>query len=232
MDASAVLNLEVPYNTADKSAPAVSVGGPSSDASKAAPSGGLMKEWNDWLRQPGNSGALITAGLNMMQPIGVGQSTLGHIARAVGKGAEAKAEYQKTQQEAQSAQVENQYKKSLGDYYAAGGASLRHSLTPGQVLSDQDRNTTLYKSILDDVLKQNFDLIGQNPSDAELQAASEQADKIFQLVRAKGGGAAAGGGVAGVPSLAATTGSAPPVTKIDTQGRKWQVQNGQWVQVK
>src|SRR5258706_2138748 len=110
MDLGAVLNP-----TSESSGPpATSLGGPSYDASKPKAGGGLMDQWNSWLQQPGNQGALISAGLQMMQPIGVGQSVLGHVARAIGKGAEAKTELQQTG-------VENRLKTAQSQYYETGG---------------------------------------------------------------------------------------------------------------
>lgn len=46
-------------------------------------------QWDDWLQRPGNRTALLQMGLQMMQPVGIGQTVGGHIAQSVGAGAEA-----------------------------------------------------------------------------------------------------------------------------------------------
>lgn len=60
--------------------------GASSDASQK---GTLSKMWDSWTSHPSNNAALINFGLQMMQPIGAGQSQMGHFAQAIGAGAEA-----------------------------------------------------------------------------------------------------------------------------------------------
>lgn len=48
-------------------------------------------QWDDWLQRPGNRSALLQMGLQMMQPVGIGQTVGGHIAQSVGAGGEAVA---------------------------------------------------------------------------------------------------------------------------------------------
>lgn len=50
---------------------------------------GLTQQWDDFIQRPGNRQALLQIGLNMMQPVGFGQTTGGHIAQAIGAGGEA-----------------------------------------------------------------------------------------------------------------------------------------------
>lgn len=46
-------------------------------------------QWDDYLNRPGNRQALLQIGLQLMQPVGIGQNTGGHIAQAIGAGGEA-----------------------------------------------------------------------------------------------------------------------------------------------
>jgi hypothetical protein len=46
-------------------------------------------QWDDFLNRPGNRQALLQIGLNMMQPLAMGQTVGGHIGQAVGAGGEA-----------------------------------------------------------------------------------------------------------------------------------------------
>lgn len=48
-------------------------------------------QWDDWLQRPGNRTALLQMGLQMMQPVGIGQTVGGHIAQSIGAGGEAVA---------------------------------------------------------------------------------------------------------------------------------------------
>lgn len=46
-------------------------------------------QWDDFINRPGNRQALLQIGLQMMQPVAIGQTTGGHIAQAIGAGGEA-----------------------------------------------------------------------------------------------------------------------------------------------
>lgn len=46
-------------------------------------------QWDDYLNRPGNRQALMQIGLQMMQPMAMGQTVGGHIAQSIGAGGEA-----------------------------------------------------------------------------------------------------------------------------------------------
>jgi len=46
-------------------------------------------KWDDFMQRPGNRQALLQIGLQMMQPVGIGQTAGGHIAQSIGAGGEA-----------------------------------------------------------------------------------------------------------------------------------------------
>lgn len=46
-------------------------------------------QWDSWMERPGNRQALLQMGLQMMQPVAMGQTVGGHIGQAVGAGGEA-----------------------------------------------------------------------------------------------------------------------------------------------
>lgn len=50
---------------------------------------GLMGRWADWMSNDSNRAALLQFGLSMMQPVGLGQTPLGHTAQAIGQSGEA-----------------------------------------------------------------------------------------------------------------------------------------------
>jgi hypothetical protein len=46
-------------------------------------------QWDDWLNRPGNRTALLQMGLQLMQPVGIGQTAGGALAQGIGAGGEA-----------------------------------------------------------------------------------------------------------------------------------------------
>jgi hypothetical protein len=55
-------------------------------AQPATPTQGqdTLQQWNDWMSTPDNRAALVQFGLQLMQPVGLGQTPGGHFAQAVG----------------------------------------------------------------------------------------------------------------------------------------------------
>lgn len=49
----------------------------------------MLEQWGAALRDPGMRAGIMQMGLQLMQPMGFGQSSLGHLAQAVGAGGEA-----------------------------------------------------------------------------------------------------------------------------------------------
>jgi len=50
-----------------------------------------QSQWDSWLERPGNRTAMLQMGLQLMQPVAIGQTPLGHIGEAIGAGGEAVA---------------------------------------------------------------------------------------------------------------------------------------------
>lgn len=63
---------------------------PEAGAPSTPASAGMSRRWSDWIADPANSAMLLQTGINMLQPMGIGQTTLGGIAAAVGGGMEAR----------------------------------------------------------------------------------------------------------------------------------------------
>ena len=90
---------------------------PTNPSASAPNPAGLADQWREWLRKPQNSSMLLQSGIAMLQPMGLGQTTMGAIGNAVGSGMEAHdAVIQKqrdaaqlaTQNEQKSAEIANQ----------------------------------------------------------------------------------------------------------------------------
>lgn len=94
MDIGAALNVNSPV-TAGTPTPGLTLAPPPAGQPAAAipPQRNLASEWSTFLNQPGNRQALVQMGLAMMQPVGLGQSGIGHLANAMGQGAQAKDRY-------------------------------------------------------------------------------------------------------------------------------------------
>lgn len=50
---------------------------------------GIAKQWGEFLSDPKGQAAMVQMGIALLQPVGVGQSELGHIGSAIGQGGEA-----------------------------------------------------------------------------------------------------------------------------------------------
>lgn len=51
---------------------------------------GLAEKWRGWMQKPENAALLMQAGIAMLQPMQIGQSTAGAIASSIGQGFEAR----------------------------------------------------------------------------------------------------------------------------------------------
>ena len=118
--------------------------------------GTLSKAWNTWTSRPENNAAMINFGLQLMQPIGPGQTRLGHFGEAVGAGAEASQRsiesQRKQEQEDEAAALkerEEARKEEETGYYgqsvrsaaaarAGGGAALRLNMIKANLKAGND----------------------------------------------------------------------------------------------
>ena len=71
--------------------------------------------WKAWVSQPENRAALVQAGIAMLQPLGVGQTTAGQIGGAIGAGMEARDRVVTGQQEAEQQALQNQIAQQEAD---------------------------------------------------------------------------------------------------------------------
>lgn len=192
---------------------------PPSEAAPTAKAPSLGAQWKEFLSQPGNAAAMMQFGIKAMQPISPGQSVLGHIGNAIGAAGEAKQKVKATRLDEDYKRAQIAAAEGRADYYASG----RGSLTAYQQMMLEYRNNTAVRAAMDDIV-----LMGDY---GVLSAAELPPDQFAQLYAATAQklGLPGSGGVAPAPSLGTAT-SAPPITRRDTEGRTWTLQNGQWVQ--
>lgn len=123
--------------------------------------GKLSQEWKTWLDDPQNKAALMQFGISLMQPVGLGQSALGHLGQAVGAGGEAAnrlAKEQLNEEEATSKQGLRESQATAAEQRATTaqarleGAGVRDELRRQQIensrlnaqLSAETKLTTAY----------------------------------------------------------------------------------------
>lgn len=95
----------------------------------------LGQKWNDFLSSDENRSSLLQFGLAMMQPVGIGQSSLGHIGQAIGAGAEASGRVRQQDIELEESQAKRRReaeehdlnKQKLGADIRLGDARLEDS---------------------------------------------------------------------------------------------------------
>jgi hypothetical protein len=209
--------------------------GTSADASQKPT---LSKMWDNWTSRPENNAALINFGLQLMQPIGPGQSRLGHWGEAIGAGAEASGRNVAEQQ----AREETERKADLAERAAqvseekAGAYSeyMRNRLTQDkygtqQLLKKQgDWNRwRTGKDVTEDLINPGrsndttVNLIRQATGRKDLTKAQILADPALagmaeRIVKGEGGGGATGGVQEG------QTATGPGGSRIIFQGGRWQ----------
>ena len=164
----------------------------------------VAQGWGNWVQQPENRSALIQAGIQLLQPVSPGQSTLGAIGAAIGQGAAAKDRSMQGQMEQEALAksqalderrvraTETSAQASLAR--AGSGGAGASGLTPYQQQQLALRKNTMFQKYVAD-RQEAADYSGggsidlQNPEEiARLQAEFEQ---IYQ----------AGGGIGGGPGL-------------------------------
>lgn len=144
--------------------------------------GSLVSMWNDWLSKPENRTALAQMGINLLQPMGIGQSVAGQIGSAVGSGLEARDRALQTTQELQDqastrelqqAQTEEtragtELKKAQSGYYAQRAPAGSQTLASTQLRLDDAARARWLKFFAE----QTDPLLGAvDPNDPEAVAA-------------------------------------------------------------
>lgn len=87
----------------------------------------LATRWKSWASKPENAAALMQTGIAMLQPLQVGQNTLGSIASSVGQGFEARDRVLANENDmAQQALVNKQNEAKLADMQANSASDRKY----------------------------------------------------------------------------------------------------------
>lgn len=128
--------------------------------------------WQAWVSQPQNRAALVQAGIALLQPTGVGQSTAGHIGSAIGSGLEARDRVVSGQQEAAQRATEN----AIAQQEANARATAANA---AQVNADRQAalgGLTMYQALMmDERKKKSFIQFAQKRA-ADSQFSTEPLD--------------------------------------------------------
>jgi hypothetical protein len=219
----------------DASLPPDQPAGTSADASQP---GVLRKAWDTWTSRPENNAAMINFGLQLMQPIGPGQSRLGHWGEAIGAGAEASsrnvAEQQtreETERKADLAERKAQVEEERGSAYSEymRNRNIQDKFGTQRLLKQQgDWNRwRTGKDVTEDLMNPGrsndttVNLIRQSTGRKDLTKSQILNDPALasmaeRIIKGEGGG----GGAPGVQEGATATG--PGGTRIIFQGGRWQ----------
>ena len=109
--------------------------------------GELAEQWKGWLT-PSNRAALMQFGVSLMQPVGLGQTSMGHFGQALGRGGEAAARVGKqdlAEQELQRKKTEDESEATLRSARAAtaeagaGAAGTRVELARSRLEMERER---------------------------------------------------------------------------------------------
>ena len=75
--------------------------------------------WRSWMGDPQNRASLMQFGISMLQPVGVGQSQLGHFGQAVGQAGEAATRVQQQDMAKQKLAAETDYREQSANLAAS-----------------------------------------------------------------------------------------------------------------
>lgn len=106
----------------------------------------LTNEWTAWMQQPSNKAAVLQFGLNLMSPISTNQSGAGHVAAAIGGGAEAAGRSQEAMEssENEQAKLENLERRTAiaekREGRIAAQAGTGKPVSPTSIYNTEQRN--------------------------------------------------------------------------------------------
>lgn len=176
--------------------------------------------WRAWVSRPENRAALVQAGIQMLQPLGVGENFLGRAGQSIGAGMEARDRVVKGQEE--------RVRQATQDRLAQQEADARTTAANASMLSATGRaaggGLTAYQQLMqDNRTKQQFLKYAQKrASDAEFTGAPIDLTDPAQVERLATEYmsviSAAPGGETPQPTLAESVPAAPagpPAAAID-----------------
>lgn len=177
--------------------------------------------WRSWLGDPENRASLMQFGVSMLQPVGVGQSQLGHFASSVGSAGEAATRVRDEAMARQKLQAETNLREQ------SANLAEQKAATAAQNLGLQGELLELRRQVGQGA---QADALMKGYADAKLLDKTLTPEKYMEtygiFYKGKLGTAKTGLGGAGASTAGAATG-APTATKI-VNGKTYYQRNGQW----
>lgn len=194
---------------------------------------GLAEKWRGWMQKPENAALLMQAGIAMLQPMQIGQSTAGAIASSVGQGFEARdrvrantaasqTDAQKLAMEQEELNLRRDEGQAKKEYYKRlGGGGISASTL---FRTDAAAQARKQKAWMDFLAEEQF----QNPDvqPEELWPAFEQAWNLAEQQSSAPAGA--------TPSVPLPSAAAPSEGPVQTAtnpktGEKLKLVGGKWI---
>lgn len=146
-----------------------------------APARNIADEWNSFMGRPEAKAMMLQMGLALMQPVGLGQSGIGHFANAMGQGAAAAGRY-KTQKEKAALDQEKLAVDRL-QAQTQGGLTIASQLANDRALG-ADFQGFLHDFVKSEVTKRDpYGTKGVNENDimVEIQSDPSKYQQVQQL---------------------------------------------------
>lgn len=252
-DYDVTTQTQQPSTPAPTTKPAPGAGGVPSAGAPAADrtSSSAVRSWSDFLGDPKTRAALLQFGVQMLQPVGPGQSLMGAVGEAVGAGGAAADRYQASQNELrqkayelqtqrQTAESEAALRQAQGEYYRSTGAA-RLGMVDVRKMAPEGRASVALLARITALEKatspQAVELIDPNDTEALRQLALDRQElanlkeyepqllKSEELQLSKQNAAAGGGGAAPAePATSATSSTnlaGVPADKVLSQATEY-----------
>lgn len=199
--------------------------------------------WRAWVSRPENRAALVQAGIQLLQPLGVGQTVGGQVGQAIGSGLSARDRVVTGQQEQEQQSLQN----SIAQQEADARTTAANASATAAAKSGGAGGLTAYQMLMqDNRTKQQFLKYAQKrASDAEFSATpldltdpdtvNRLAEEYQAVIAAAPGGAptptlaeSVPGPTAGPPAAAGAT-IPEGATATGPGGQKIIMRGGNWV---
>lgn len=157
------------------------------------PQGGLLDRWKNFFSDQASQAALINAGAQLMQPMGFGQTPLGHLGRAIGAGGEAATRVGEMDRKASDTESKIFQREAQADTAAkraqvaeansnTAAARAQASIQALGFTNELNRQKALTQETLRDSLEQKANYLEQQ---AALFPASQEAKNAATYARAE-----------------------------------------------
>jgi hypothetical protein len=127
------------YPTDDSQTPTPDTTQPAPPQAAQAMGKDVAGQWRDWIQNPENRASLMQFGIALMQPIGVGQTPIGHFGQALGQGGEAADRVQREEMAKQKLASESDLREQRANLAEQRAGVVGQNLTLQQEMLELKR---------------------------------------------------------------------------------------------